>query len=108
MASEHLPEDSGPGSVVLDIGDGVGAAVVTGVDHLEGVEIEIRPTGRPWDGRHVSFRRRDVPGGPVVAAVFAQLEEGSWQARLRDGRDLPVLDLPVTAGRVTWSTYPPL
>lgn len=102
---EVMSERGGPGSVVLDMGGDVGAAVVRGPARLEGSEIEIRADKASWDGSHAAFRQWETAAGRVVAAVFPQLAEGWWAARVRD-RSGPVIDFQVTGGRVTTVTYP--
>jgi hypothetical protein len=60
-STETLPDPSGPGSVLVDIGGDVGAAVVTTPPSLDGEEIEIRPDPGEWTGRHVAVRPRPLP-----------------------------------------------
>jgi hypothetical protein len=99
---ETLPEASGPGSVVLDIGGEVGAAVIYLPASLAGSEIEIRSDGEPWQGRHVAVRERRLPDAAVWAALFPDLATGGYQIRVRHGDpDGPTTDLTVTGGRVT-------
>lgn len=85
--------------VILDIGDGVGALVVRVPEALCGRELEISPCGRPRARSHTVARRRHVPSGSLVAAVFPAVTvgdhdlwapDGSWLGRVR-----------VTAGSVT-------
>jgi len=98
---EHDPGPSRTGSVVLDIGGDIGAAIVRAPASLAGTEIEIRRTGEPWDGRHVSVRARHVPSGVVHAAVFEALEQGDYEVRVR-GRAAcqPACTFVVVGGRV--------
>jgi hypothetical protein len=103
--SEVAPERGGRGSVVLDIGEDTGAAVVTGADCLNGHEIEIRAEAASWDGCHVAFRQWDVSTGNMVAAVFPQLTAGRWAARMR-GVGGPVIHIDVRGGGVTTVAYP--
>ena len=97
---ETAPPTAGPGSVVLDIGGGFGAAVVRTEPANEGLEVEIRRAGTPWSGRHVAFHRRRTAEGPVVAAVFPQLGAGDWEVRMM-GSGTPVTPLSVRSGAVT-------
>ena len=97
---ETAPPTAGPGSVVLDIGGGTGAAVVRTVPAYEGRELEIRRAGTPWSGQHVAFHRRRTAEGPVVAAVFPQLAAGDWEVRLIDD-GAAVTSLSVRGGAVT-------
>lgn len=99
---EHLRAPSGPGTVVLDIGGDIGAAIIHALPSLDGAEIEIRLTGRPWEGRHVAVRARHLPAGVVHAAVFESLEEGRYDVRMRgDASDEPLRSFDVEGGRVS-------
>jgi hypothetical protein len=100
-ASEALPPPSSQGSVVLDIGDDHGAAVVTTAIDLAGSEIEIRQVSCRWEGRHVAIRERRLPAGSVWAAVFSPLAEGDWQVRIREQPSEPLATFTVNAGKVT-------
>jgi hypothetical protein len=75
--SEHLPPPSRDGTVVLDIGVGVGALVVHTDPELDGVEIDISPEA---GGRrtHVAVRERRVAGGSRWAAVYPSLTAGRY------------------------------
>jgi hypothetical protein len=102
VTGEQLPEPSQPGSVVLDIGGDVGAAIVAAPAALTGAEIEIRQHGAPWDGTHVAVRARHLPSGVTHAALFARLTPGGYQVRVRGGsREGPVTTFEVEGGRVT-------
>ncbi len=103
---EIAPAPAGPGPVVVDIGGSVGAAVVIGPDRLAGHEIEVRPDGEAWSGRHVAFHRRHPAGEPVTAAVFPNLDEGGWQARLRHDPFAGIVSFQVVGGRVSRVAYP--
>ncbi|HLI25034.1 MAG TPA: hypothetical protein VKU91_08750 [Acidimicrobiales bacterium] len=102
---ERLPAPSEPGSVVLDIGDGLGAAVIRTAAALAGRELEIRRPGLPW-ARHVAVRERRMPRGPVWAAVFDGLAEGAWEVRVKGDPDSPELGVTVTGGTVTTADWP--
>jgi hypothetical protein len=98
---EHLPGPSGPGTVVLDIGEDIGAAIVRTPSSLDGSEIEIRPAGEAWNGRHVAVRTRHLPAGVIYAALFEGLREGSYDVRIRgSASDEPLLSFNVEGGRV--------
>jgi hypothetical protein len=101
-ATETLPEPSGPGTVVLDIGGDIGAAAVYVPVPLAGVEIEIRRDGAPWEGRHVAVRERQLPDAAVWAALFPTLDSGDYEIRVRHSDpDAPTTRFTVTGGRVT-------
>jgi len=87
------------GTVVLDIGDGVGALVVHTPGELCGVEIEIARRGEPHAFVHTEVRERVLPEGSVYAGVFVALDEGDYTLLDVDGH-LP-RDVSIASGRVT-------
>jgi hypothetical protein len=99
---ETLPEPSGIGSVVLDIGGEVGAAAIYVPASLTGEEIEIRAIGTEWAGTHVAVRERTLPDRTVWAALFPALPAGGYQIRVK-GTDPsgPVGSVTVAGGRVS-------
>jgi hypothetical protein len=97
----HSVGTSEVGSVVLDIGGNLGAAIVHAPATLAGLEIEIRRRGTPWDGTHVAVRARRVPDGEVFAALFPGLAQGSYEVRVRDEAEGVVADVSVEGGRVS-------
>ncbi|MEV6418105.1 hypothetical protein [Kribbella sp. NPDC051718] len=131
--AEENPHAGKGSSVLLDIGDGVGAIVITMPAELEDVEIERRPTG--WTAQepvatghshgnghghghghghgehshrfpHVAVVPRPSPEGDTVySAVFFDVPEGSYELYvLPDG---PVqLMLDVISGQVTEADWP--
>ena len=100
MDSLHLGGPSERGSVLLDIGGDVGAAIVSTPASLLGSEIEIRRCGSAWDGTHVAVRERHVSGGMVHAALFSGLGHGLYEVRLRGDVGGPVTTLSVEGGRL--------
>ena len=66
-------------SVVLDIGQGVGALIVYTKAELRGREIEVSPVGSAATRVHVEILERRVNGRPVFAAVFPQLCAGNYE-----------------------------
>jgi len=98
---EHLPAPSGPGTVVLELGEDIGAAIVRTPASLDGAEIEIRLAGEPWAGRHVAVRPRHLPAGVIHAALFEGLRQGRYEVRIRGSVDpKPLLGFDVEGGRV--------
>jgi hypothetical protein len=83
--AETIPEPSGPGTVMLEMGGDVGAAVVRTPASLDGEEIEIRAAADPWTGRHVAVRPRPLGPTTVYAAVFDGLSAGTYHFRQRFG-----------------------
>lgn len=103
---EGTPKVAGPGSVVLDIGEDVGAAVVTADPSLEGREAEIRAAGAAWEGRHVAFHVRETADGLINAAVFPQLVQGRWEIRVRSVERSVIVPVVVVGGQVTRVALP--
>jgi hypothetical protein len=101
MDTHHLSGPSGRGSVVVDVGGDVGAAIVSTHAALIGCEIEIRRCGAAWDGTHVAVRERHVAGGLVYAALFSGLGQGRYEVRLKGVVDGPATDVIVEGGRVS-------
>jgi hypothetical protein len=70
-------------SVVLDIGEDVGALIIYTEPELIGAEIEIGPRGKVDKRVHVEVLERRVNDRPVFAAVFFGLRAGDydiWEA----------------------------
>ncbi len=101
MGSRHLTEPSEKGSVVVDIGEDIGAAIVSTSASLVGSELEIRRRGTSWDGTHVAVRARRVSGGVVHAAFFSSLEYGTYEVRIRGDAVGPVATITVEGGHVS-------
>jgi hypothetical protein len=106
VAAEQPPGPS-EGAVVIDIGEGIGAAVIFTNSDLDGAELEIRPASEEWRGVHTAVRERSL-GGPVrYAAVFGSLAEGQWELRVRGSTDeQPVLGMKVLGGSVIEALWP--
>jgi len=107
MGDHHPTGPSNAGTVVLDIGPGAGAAVVRTTPDLCDHEIEIRPTGEPWRGRHVSVRPRAGARGVQFAAIFGGLLPGAYELRvLHHDADEPVLTVEVRDATVSQAEWP--
>ena len=83
---------AGQGSVLLDIGDEVGAVVVAMPEAMVGVEVEIRPAHghhREHHGHHphVAVVNRPVAGGRLPSLVFPEVEQGSYGLYLKESDD---------------------
>jgi hypothetical protein len=106
VAAEQRPGPS-EGAVVIDIGEGVGAAVIFTDSDLDGAELEIRPACDEWRGAHTAVRERRHGGAVRYAAVFGSLAEGEWELRVRGSADeIPVLDISVSGGSVVEARWP--
>jgi hypothetical protein len=88
---------------VLELGAGIGAAVIYATAALEGAEIEIKSRRGHWDGTHTAVRRRLGGRGsqPQFAALFYGLPAGTYDLRLESD----VRSIEVSGGRVTEETW---
>jgi hypothetical protein len=101
--SEETRGPSGPGTVVLELGAGVGALVLYTPAGLDGREIEISPEDAVTSRRtHSMVRPRHMTTGTRYAAVYPDLAAGPYtiwaDEQSAAGR------VVITGGRVTnWS-----
>jgi hypothetical protein len=88
------------GTVMLDIGEDVGALVVHVDSSLLGHEVEARPATGDRRATHADVLERNTPQGPpVYAVVIPGLLAGRYTVWL-DG-SVPWGDAAVSAGQVT-------
>ena len=92
---DHTLEASGPGSVVLDIGPGLGALVLYAHASEHGREIDISPVGG-GARTHSAVRERRMPGGSVYCAVYPSVPAGDYTVWLT-----PPVVVSVVSGTVT-------
>ena len=79
MTSEHVPGPSHSGSVVLNLGPGVGALVLHVPADLDRREIEISSNASPAARRtHSQVRERRTTGSVQYAAVYPDLTAGDY------------------------------
>jgi hypothetical protein len=107
----HVPEirpgPSEAGSVVLDIGPGMGAAVILTPVDMNDVEIEYRAAGDQWKEKHMAVRERRGGGELRYAAIFGPLPQGLYEFRVRgSGRREPELAVTVVEASVTSASWP--
>jgi hypothetical protein len=103
--SETIHGPSGPGSVVLDLGEGVGALLLEAPSALLGREIEISLVGRAVDGRtHSLVRERRTAAGVSYAAVYPGLAAGRYL--IWRHMDTPVGEVTIDGGMVTRYRWP--
>jgi hypothetical protein len=77
--AETIPPPSTAGSVVLDVGEGIGALVLLTPASLDGAEIEISPEGVEVAHRtHSQVRERRVGQHVQYAAVYPGLAAGRY------------------------------
>jgi hypothetical protein len=100
----HGPSASG--SVVLQLGPGIGALVLHTPPELDGTEIEIsRADAGPAARRtHSQVRPRVTPGGRQYAAVYPDLAAGDYT--VWRGASTPALSVTVDGGRVSTAWWP--
>jgi hypothetical protein len=104
---EHPPGPSDAGSVVLDIGPGVGAAVILTPVAMNGLEIEYRAAGDPWNEKHMAVRERRGGGEIHYAAIFGPLPEGEYEFLVRGCRSREAeLAVTVVQASVTNASWP--
>jgi hypothetical protein len=77
MTEQHIDRVH-PESVVLDIGQDVGALIIYTDVELHGREIEVSPLGNAVTRVHVEVLERRINGRPVFAAVFPGLRAGDY------------------------------
>jgi hypothetical protein len=97
MAEEHIDRVH-PETVVLDIGQDVGALIIYTVPELRGREIEVSPRGSDRKRVHVEVLERRINGVPVFAAVFPGLRVGHWD--IWDKGPSPSASVAIVGGEV--------
>ena len=126
MSSEN--PHAGQGSVLLDIGDDIGALVVTMPADLEGVEVEInrvdgddqrQPPVHQHDHPHqadhdddhrphrphVAVVARPAAAGIIPSLVFPELTAGRYELYRRPAGPVELL-VTVRGGQVTEASWP--
>ena len=76
--TESSPGPSGPGSVLLDIGDDVGALIIITPAAMAGEEIHISPVRDPAGRTHAVVRERRLGPASSHAAVYPALPAGEY------------------------------
>lgn len=87
-------------SVVLDIGEDVGALVLYTSAELHGREIELSPLGNDAGRVHSAVLERSFNGRTVFAAVYPELAAGDYHVWSE-----PPSRVTIAAGGVTEHTY---
>lgn len=105
LVHERLPGPSGPASVVLELGPGVGALVLRTPQQLDGREIEVSPLGDAAVRRtHSMVRPRTTGRGTQYAAVYPQLPAGTYT--VWDDAVTSVVTVTIHGGQVTTARWP--
>jgi hypothetical protein len=103
--AETVAGPSASGSVVLDLGPGIGALVLHAPPGLDGRELDIARRELPSMAiTHSLVRPRHTAAGVQHAAVYPDLRPGDYVIKLDGERT----ELPVTivAGQVTTASWP--
>ncbi|HYY30044.1 MAG TPA: hypothetical protein VE860_19020 [Chthoniobacterales bacterium] len=101
--AEHKNDRVHPESVVLDIGQDIGALIIYTGGELRGREIEVSPVGSAAKRVHVEVLERRVNGRQVFAAVFPKLHVGGydiWQHSTKSSGTASIIGGKIT--RVDW------
>jgi hypothetical protein len=101
--TEHILGPSGPGSVILEVGEGIGALVLEAPPDLGGREIEISPQdGGPRT--HSLVRERRTAIGRSYAAVYPALPAGEYTVWRPDGA--PAGQVTIHGGQASRFRWP--
>ena len=102
--TEPAAGPSGPGTVIMEVGAGIGALILYTPADMDGKEIEIS-CGEPGSRRtHSQVRPRHLPGETRYAAVYPGLPAGRYTL-WRDGHS-PAVIVTVTGGQVSTCHWP--
>ncbi|MEV4640687.1 phospholipase [Actinoplanes sp. NPDC049548] len=100
----HTLAPSGQGTVVLNIGAGIGALVIHTPGSLHGHEIEVSPVEDAARRTHAAVRARYVRDGVMFSVVIDNLPAGRYVV----WRDpvTPLAEVRVSGGSVTEYEWP--
>jgi len=98
--TEPAAGPSGPGTVVLELGAGIGALILYTPPELDGAEIEISRDDEPHAHRtHSQVRQRHMATATTYAAVYPSLPAGPYTI-WRDEHS-PAAKVIIDGGQVT-------
>lgn len=100
----HALSPSGQGTVVLNIGAGIGALVIHTPGRLHGHEIEVSPVRDPALRTHAAVRARYVRGGVRWSVVLDNLPAGRYVVWRDPVTALDEVD--ISGGQVTEYEWP--
>jgi len=99
----HTMAPSGQGTVVLNIGAGIGAVVIHTPGRLHGHEIEVSPVDDPATRTHAAVRARYVRGGVIWSVVIDSLPAGRYTVWQDPVTPLDEVDVPEAGvAEFTW------
>jgi hypothetical protein len=96
--NRHHHGASYPGTVMLELGDGVGALIVHTGPERQGDEIEITPVTGRGARTHAEVRERRLAETNIYCAVYHGLAAGDYTVAYGAGPDLTAT---ITSGAVT-------
>lgn len=99
----HLTGTSDPGSVILELGEGVGALILDAPPDLHGHEIEISPVAG-GARTHSLVRERRTATKTLYAAVYPALAEGDYV--VWDEAGIPAGRVSIRGGQATRFRWP--
>ena len=101
--TEPIAGPTGPGSVVLELGAGIGALILYTPPGLDGEEIEISRDDEA-ERTHSQVRPRPMPGETRYAAVYPGLRAGRYT--IWHDEQNPAAVVTVTGGQVSSCHWP--
>jgi hypothetical protein len=101
--TEQILGTSGPGSVILELGDGIGALILETPPGLDGHEIEISPSAG-GARTHSLVRERHTATRTSYAAVYPVLPEGDYIVWCEDG--VPAGQVTIRGGQASRFRWP--
>ena len=103
--TEPAAGPSGPGTVVLELGAGIGALILYTPADLDGAEIEISREDDPGARRtHSQVRQRHIATATTYAAVYPSLPAGRYT--IWRSEHSPAVTASITGGEVTSCHWP--
>ena len=103
--TEPAAGPSGPGTVVLELGAGIGALILYTPADLDGAEIEISREDDPGARRtHSQVRQRHMATATTYAAVYPSLPAGRYT--IWRSEHSPAVTASITGGEVTSCHWP--
>ena len=99
MSGNHAHHQVHGGVAVIDIGGDVGAMVALMDAAADGTELFLRPDGEPTRSVHTGVWTRHQNGEHVTAALFGELQAGSYWVLGPDGSEQ--LSVDIRGGELT-------